>query len=60
MWYWELVLFCFSKSEEITIVGKGYDSKDIAQWQMENWIHDLLQKLYLFRIIKSEVKECVK
>jgi hypothetical protein len=57
MWYWEVVLFCFSKNEEITIVGKGYDSKYIANWQMENWMHDLLQKFYLFRIIKSEVKE---
>lgn len=57
MWSFEIVLFCFSKNEEITITGKGYDTKEIAEWQMDNWLHSLLDKFYLFRLIKSEVKE---
>lgn len=60
MWYWELVLFCFSRGEEITIIGKGYDSKDIAEWQMRDWLKKFLPNFYLFRLIKSEVKEGVK
>lgn len=60
MWYWKVVFYSFSRCEQITIVGEGYDTKEVAEFESRNWIKKFLPCLNLYRIVTNEVKKGVK
>lgn len=55
MWYWKAVAENRSKKEKITFKGEGYPDKEIAGWELENWMKKFLPILFMYRITKMEV-----
>ena len=57
MWNWKIVFLYVSRNETIDIVGKGYPSKRIAEWEMGMWVRKFLPCFFSYKLIEHEVKE---
>lgn len=58
MWYWKIVFLYKSRNETMTFGGKGYPTREIAEWERSRWLKKFLPYFYLYKILDSEIGEC--
>ena len=57
MWAWEIEFVRISTDEHIVISGRGYPTKEVANWMRGEWLKEFLPSFFLYKLVRSEIGE---